>query len=214
MNTPANVVPFPKKARGGLGFLDTTPKAVSYGAKGPDVIALQMNLQTWGFPPGKLDGIYGPNTRAAVAALQQFMGLPSDGIFGPNTLAAVQRDLASETGSRLKTMFEPRPPVVVAAVTPPTSMPVSRPATVPPEPEPVVYAPTPSKLPIILGGLGILALAYLALRAGKATGGAARGAALAGSNYLDEPDVVVQDDDDDGDGEDEDVQDGDETLSQ
>jgi peptidoglycan hydrolase-like protein with peptidoglycan-binding domain len=99
-------------------FLDTTPVPVSYGAKGPAVVSLQLNLQKWGFPPGKLDGIYGPTTRAAVTALQKFMGLSSDGIFGPNTVAAVLRDIAGgSTSSRLLTMYERRPTVVVPVAT-------------------------------------------------------------------------------------------------
>jgi peptidoglycan hydrolase-like protein with peptidoglycan-binding domain len=56
--------------------------------------ALQQQLSSLGFNPGKVDGIYGPNTRAAIIAFQRASGLTPDGIVGPQTLAALQGRMA------------------------------------------------------------------------------------------------------------------------
>lgn len=56
---------------------------------GPTVLHLQQTLLDLGFSPGPLDGIYGPRTAAAVAALQQHANLVPDGRVGPRTLAAL-----------------------------------------------------------------------------------------------------------------------------
>lgn len=61
------------------------------GSKGPDVVALQQQLAAAGLYSGKIDGIFGPQTNAAV---QVFQGLPGtglkvDGIYGPLTAAAL-----------------------------------------------------------------------------------------------------------------------------
>ena len=44
-----------------------------------------------GFDAGKIDGIYGPDTAAAVADFQRNAGLTVDGIFGPDELRALER---------------------------------------------------------------------------------------------------------------------------
>ena len=53
--------------------------------RGEDVREVQRKLGI------TADGIYGPNTRAAVVAFQQNNGLAVDGIVGPSTWAALQR---------------------------------------------------------------------------------------------------------------------------
>lgn len=65
------------------------------GASGPDVVALQEKLKEAGFNPGKVDGIFGLGTEAAVLAFQKSQGLLADGIAGPQTLRALE--LADET---------------------------------------------------------------------------------------------------------------------
>jgi len=56
--------------------------------EGKDVLALQKALAKRGFPPGKLDGIFGVGTDAAVRAFQQSEGdLLVDGQAGPRTQA-------------------------------------------------------------------------------------------------------------------------------
>jgi peptidoglycan L-alanyl-D-glutamate endopeptidase CwlK len=59
-------------------------------ARGPAVVRLQRELQKSGFNPGKIDGDFGPATKAAVIAFQKSRGLLADGIAGPRTLTALQ----------------------------------------------------------------------------------------------------------------------------
>ncbi len=65
------------------------------GSSGPEVVALQEKLKDAGFNPGKIDGIFGLGTEAAVLAFQKSQGLLADGIAGPQTLRALA--LADET---------------------------------------------------------------------------------------------------------------------
>lgn len=58
-------------------------------SSGPDVVALQQELQEAGFSPGAIDGSFGPGTEAAVLAFQHSEGLAADGIVGPNTATAL-----------------------------------------------------------------------------------------------------------------------------
>jgi peptidoglycan hydrolase-like protein with peptidoglycan-binding domain len=63
-----------------------------YGAAGGSSIVrvLQRDLDTAGYPPGRLDGLYGPRTRRAVVAFQAAHGLQADGVVGPRTWAALR----------------------------------------------------------------------------------------------------------------------------
>lgn len=54
---------------------------------GADVAAVQKRLIQLGYNPGKADGIYGPNTAAAVKAFQKAVRIEVDGIVGPVTRA-------------------------------------------------------------------------------------------------------------------------------
>lgn len=65
-------------------------KLMSPYIKGEDVKGVQKALVNQGESPGAIDGIYGPNTEAAVMAFQQSKNLEVDGIVGPNTIAALQ----------------------------------------------------------------------------------------------------------------------------
>jgi len=51
---------------------------------------LQELLKAKGFDPGAIDGIMGPNTRAAIRAFQKANGLTVDGIVGSDTTLALQ----------------------------------------------------------------------------------------------------------------------------
>jgi peptidoglycan hydrolase-like protein with peptidoglycan-binding domain len=66
-------------------------RAVSAGAKGWDVAALQWLLATRGFASGAFDGRLGPRGDAALRRFQAWAGLGADGVAGPATLAAVRR---------------------------------------------------------------------------------------------------------------------------
>lgn len=55
---------------------------------------LQNALRRLGYDVGKVDGIPGPKTRAAVTAFQRDRGLMVDGIYGPKTRAALDAVIA------------------------------------------------------------------------------------------------------------------------
>lgn len=59
------------------------------GSAGGEVVKLQSELAAQGFPPGKIDGDFGPATEAALIAFQKARGLLADGVAGPRTLAAL-----------------------------------------------------------------------------------------------------------------------------
>ena len=55
----------------------------------PLVRVLQRDLAAGGYPPGPIDGLYGPRTRHAVVAFQAAHGLQVDGVVGPRAWAAL-----------------------------------------------------------------------------------------------------------------------------
>ena len=55
------------------------------GSSGDDVARLQTRLTAAGFDAGGADGVFGPNTEAALEAFQEANGLVVDGIAGPAT---------------------------------------------------------------------------------------------------------------------------------
>jgi N-acetylmuramoyl-L-alanine amidase len=56
--------------------------------RGDDVMELQERLFGLGFHPGRIDGMFGPDTEGAVRAFQRGVGLVVDGEVGPATLRA------------------------------------------------------------------------------------------------------------------------------
>ena len=59
--------------------------------RGDDVRDLQQRLNRLGFDSGQVDGIFGPDTRAAVVDFQANAGLVDDGTAGPETFDALRR---------------------------------------------------------------------------------------------------------------------------
>lgn len=66
--------------------------------RGDDVAEVQSLLTRLGFDCGRVDGIYGPRTVAAVADFQRNCGLDDDGACGRATVAAL-RQLSRHTGT-------------------------------------------------------------------------------------------------------------------
>jgi murein DD-endopeptidase MepM/ murein hydrolase activator NlpD len=66
-------------------------RAITAGARGWDVAALQWLLATRGFASGAFDGRFGPRGDAALRRFQAWAGLGADGVAGPATLAAVRK---------------------------------------------------------------------------------------------------------------------------
>lgn len=59
--------------------------------RGDDVRDLQRRLNTLGFDAGYDDGLYGPQTAAAVADFQLNVGIRQDGLAGPTTVHLLRR---------------------------------------------------------------------------------------------------------------------------
>lgn len=57
--------------------------------RGDDVAAMQERLVVLGLFAGPVDGIFGPQTEAALEDLQRGLGLEPDGVCGPQTLRAM-----------------------------------------------------------------------------------------------------------------------------
>jgi len=79
---------------GAAGVVDITPPAFVYRVGAPNMRAsvvtkIQNALAAAGISPGIVDGVYGPNTAAAVAAFQSVKGLVVDGQVGADTAKAL-----------------------------------------------------------------------------------------------------------------------------
>jgi N-acetylmuramoyl-L-alanine amidase len=66
--------------------------------RGDDVASMQRQLGALGFDAGRPDGIFGPETHAALSDFQRNVGLREDGICGPSTVQALSRYTAKITG--------------------------------------------------------------------------------------------------------------------
>ena len=69
--------------------------------RGDDVAELQQRLSALGFDPGRVDGIFGDLTSAALGEFQRNAGLPVDGIAGAATVSELLRFGSRHDGSEL-----------------------------------------------------------------------------------------------------------------
>lgn len=72
---------------------------LSIGSRGQSVVDLQRRLAALGFDVGRIDGIFGPQTRQAVLAFQASQGIGTDGIVGPITEGALSQSGAPQGGN-------------------------------------------------------------------------------------------------------------------
>jgi N-acetylmuramoyl-L-alanine amidase len=75
----------------GWSLGDRLLKLTSPNMRGDDVTALQAELCRLGFDAGRVDGIFGPHTAAALLEFQRSCGMPGDGVCGPETLRFLDR---------------------------------------------------------------------------------------------------------------------------
>jgi peptidoglycan hydrolase-like protein with peptidoglycan-binding domain len=107
----AAAAPAPGGAAAGAAPVPPDEAAPTSGAHGK-VADIQKALQKLGYDPGKIDGLTGPHTQAAIKKFQQANGLAADGIVGPKTQAALDKALqAGAAGGK--------PAAPAAPVTPP-----------------------------------------------------------------------------------------------
>jgi hypothetical protein len=66
-------------------------KTLKYGAKGAAVKTLQTRLKQLGYVPGKVDGVYGSGTRAAVWAFQKVQGIKPTSTVASKTWNALEK---------------------------------------------------------------------------------------------------------------------------
>lgn len=69
--------------------------------RGDDVADLQYKLAALGFDSGRVDGILGEQTSAAIREFQRNAGLPVDAILGAATLRELKRVMPREAGGEL-----------------------------------------------------------------------------------------------------------------
>ena len=81
------------------GCLDEDQRAEAVAAVAEYTAALQTDLQVAGYYTGKVDGVYGPQTVAAVEALQEDAGLPVTGLVDGPTERALDAALQAKSAS-------------------------------------------------------------------------------------------------------------------
>lgn len=94
---------------------------ISVGSQGGDVKRLQEILSGGGYNVGQIDGIFGPQTLAAVKSFQVSKSILADGIVGPQTWAALFAPQAPKEPVYLpaqqsaSSIFEPKIIMVIGA---------------------------------------------------------------------------------------------------
>jgi peptidoglycan hydrolase-like protein with peptidoglycan-binding domain len=85
---PSAVTSFPPPG-GGVVIPADEGAPLSFGSRGPRVNELQRALTARGFAVGEIDGIFGSNTRLALASFQASQSLPQTEVADPATLRAL-----------------------------------------------------------------------------------------------------------------------------
>ena len=98
---PATRAALGRRGRPALGS-----RTIRRGTRGWDVAALQYLLARRGYPPGAIDGAFGPVTGAAVRNYQSAAGLGVDELAGPATVSSLRRGASPGSGTQ-----EPSGPV-------------------------------------------------------------------------------------------------------
>jgi peptidoglycan hydrolase-like protein with peptidoglycan-binding domain len=78
------------------GCLDSDQQEQAQAAAAEYTAALQQALADAGYYDGEVDGVYGPETVAAIQALQKASGLPQTGAMDKATSAALQAELVAK----------------------------------------------------------------------------------------------------------------------
>jgi murein DD-endopeptidase MepM/ murein hydrolase activator NlpD len=93
--------PQTRRALGRRGRPPLGRRVMRIGHSGWDVAALQFLLLRRGYGPGRIDGAFGPLTRAAVIRAQRARRLAVDGLAGPQTISSLRgRSSAAATPGR------------------------------------------------------------------------------------------------------------------
>ena len=95
IGSPARAADAPRTAE---SELLTTGDGYGQSRGSDPVRVLQRRLQTLGLRPGAVDGLFGPETKAAVERFQHAAGLQVDGIVGPETRGTLRRASAPMLG--------------------------------------------------------------------------------------------------------------------
>ena len=69
------------------------------GSSGAQVKQLQNALKSLGHDPGTVDGVYGAQTKAAVAEFQTAQNITADGVVGSETAAKLNQALAAQSSA-------------------------------------------------------------------------------------------------------------------
>ena len=78
---------------------NSSPSVLRLGDQGAAVLTLQKDLTSIGFNTYGEDGIFGPNTEAAVEAFERQQGLTVDGLAGPAVWHALQVAMSTDRGA-------------------------------------------------------------------------------------------------------------------
>jgi peptidoglycan hydrolase-like protein with peptidoglycan-binding domain len=81
--------------------MDTRRRLLVGPVAGTDVRLAQIVLRDMGMDPGRVDGVYGPDTARAIRAFQERRGLPADGVVdGPTWRALGEEPSGKQIGTR------------------------------------------------------------------------------------------------------------------